>query len=67
MPIVEVNMWKGLSEEAAEHIISGMTKVLVELGIPEQAVEVIIYEIPKSHWGIAGKQASKTMPDAKPP
>ena len=26
-----------------------------------------IHEIPKSHWGIGGKPASKAMPDEKPP
>ncbi len=67
MPIVEVKMWKGVSVDAVERIISGMTKVLVELGIPERAVEVIVEEIPKTHWGIGGEPASKVMADAKPP
>ncbi|MFX1481844.1 MAG: 4-oxalocrotonate tautomerase family protein [Promethearchaeota archaeon] len=67
MPTVDVKMWKGLSKDAAEQIISGITKVFVELGIPEQAVEVIIYEIPKEHWGIGGTPASKARPDAKSP
>jgi len=67
MPIVDVKMWKGLSEDAAEKIITGITQVFVELGIPEQAVEVVIHEIPKTHWGIAGKPASKARPEANPP
>jgi 4-oxalocrotonate tautomerase len=67
MPTVDVKIWKGVSEDAAEQIISGITKVFVELGIPERAVEVIIQEIPKAHWGIGGKPASKVMPDEKPP
>ena len=67
MPIVEVKLWKGVSVGAVEQIISGITKVLVELGIPERAVEVIVEEIPKTHWGIGGMPASKAMADAKPP
>ncbi|MFX1417081.1 MAG: 4-oxalocrotonate tautomerase family protein, partial [Promethearchaeota archaeon] len=67
MPIVDVKMWKGTSEDAVERIISGITKVLVELGIPERAVEVVVYEIPKTHWGIGGIPASEAMPDEKPP
>ncbi len=67
MPIVDVKMWKGVSKEAAEKIISGITKVFVELGIPERAVEIVIQVIPKAHWGIGGKPASKVMPDEKPP
>jgi 4-oxalocrotonate tautomerase len=67
MPVVDVKMWKGLSEEAAEKIISGITKVFVELGIPERAVEVIIHEIQKAHWGIGGVPASIAMPEGKSP
>ena len=67
MPIIDVKMWKGVSEDAVEQIITGITKVFVDLGIPEQAVEVMVQEIPKTHWGIGGKPASKVMPDEKPP
>jgi 4-oxalocrotonate tautomerase len=67
MPSVDVKVWSGLSEEAAERIISGITKVFVELGIPERAVEVIIHEIPKTHWGVGGNPASKAMPGENPP
>ncbi|MFW9787556.1 MAG: 4-oxalocrotonate tautomerase family protein [Candidatus Thorarchaeota archaeon] len=67
MPIIEVKMWKGISDDAVEQIISGITKVMVGLGIPERAVEVVVQEIPKAHWGIGGKPASKTMPDENPP
>jgi phenylpyruvate tautomerase PptA (4-oxalocrotonate tautomerase family) len=30
-------------------MIRGITNVMVDLGVPEQAVEVIVYEIPKTH------------------
>jgi 4-oxalocrotonate tautomerase len=67
MPIVEVKLWKGVSEKAIEKIIMGMTKVLTDLGIPERAVEVVVHEIPKTHWGVAGQPASKSMKNEKPP
>ena len=67
IPVVHVNMWKGISEDAVEIIIKGITQVFVDMGIPSQAVEVIIYEIPKSHWGIDGKPATKSRPDSIPP
>lgn len=67
MPIVDVKVWTGISKDAVEHIISGITKVFVELGIPERAVEVIVHEIPKTHWGIGGSPTSKMMPDETPP
>ena len=67
MPIVEVKMWKGVSKSAVEQIISGITKVFVDLGIPERAVEVVVLEVPKTHWGIGGKPASEVMVEEKPP
>ncbi|MGV9104078.1 MAG: tautomerase family protein [Promethearchaeia archaeon] len=67
MPIVEIKLLTGVSKDAVEQIISGVTKVFVGLGIPERAVEVIVQEVPKTHWGIEGKPASKVMGDEKPP
>ena len=55
MPIVHVYVWKGFSREAKKKVIGGMTKVLCELGIPAQAVEVIIHDVPKEDWGVAGE------------
>lgn len=65
MPIVHVNVWKGFGEEKAKTVIKGITKVFVDLDIPEQAVEVIVHEIPKSHWGIGGKPASEKFRDIR--
>jgi 4-oxalocrotonate tautomerase len=67
MPIIDVKVWKGISEDAVEKIITGVTKVFVELGIPERAIEVIVHEIPKSHWGVGGTPASKGLASEKPP
>ena len=67
MPVVHVNMWKGTSDEAIKKIIAGITQVFVDMGIPAQAVEVIVHEIPKAHWGIGGKPATEVRPDVKPP
>jgi len=67
MPVVHVNMWKGISEEKVKEIISGITKVFIDMDIPARAVEVIVHEIPKSHWGIEGKPATESRPDAQPP
>lgn len=67
MPLVHVNMWKGISEESVKQIIAGITNVFVDMGIPARAVEVIVHEIPKTHWGIEGKPATEALPDEKPP
>ncbi|NHJ85870.1 MAG: 4-oxalocrotonate tautomerase [Asgard group archaeon] len=67
MPIVQVNLWPGFSEEKLKEVIKGITEVFTNMGIPAQAVEVIIYEVPKTHWGIEGKPATEARPDAKAP
>ena len=67
MPIIHVNMWKGISEESVKQIIAGITKVFVDMNIPAHAVEVIVHEIPKTHWGIEGKPATEARPDAELP
>lgn len=59
MPLVQVSVWKGFGKEKAQAVIKNITRVFVDLGIPEQAVEVLIQEIPKTHWGIGGEPASE--------
>jgi len=59
MPTVHVNVWKGFGEERVKTVIQNITKVFVNLGVPAHAVEVIVHEIPKSHWGIGGEPASE--------
>ena len=61
LPIVHVNVWEGFGQKHAKTVIQGMTKVLVDLGIPKHAVEVVVHEIPKSHWGVAGEPASERL------
>ena len=63
MPIVHVNVWKGFGEEKTKKVIQGITKVFVDLDIPDNAVEVIVHEIPKTHWGIGGVPASIKFKD----
>ncbi|MBD3229301.1 MAG: 4-oxalocrotonate tautomerase [Candidatus Lokiarchaeota archaeon] len=67
MPIVDVKVWKGISQNNIEKIISGITQVFVDIGIPKRAIEVIIQEIPKKNWGINGKPATESLTDENPP
>ncbi|MFX0048670.1 MAG: tautomerase family protein [Candidatus Hermodarchaeota archaeon] len=67
MPLAQIYLWKGISEEIIRKVIVGVTEVFVELGIPKHAVEVLVHEIPKAHWGIEGLPATEVRPDAKLP
>jgi 4-oxalocrotonate tautomerase len=66
MPIVHVNVWEGFGQEKAKTVIQDITKVFVDLGIPSQAVEVVVHEIQKLHWGIGGEPASEKFKDISP-
>lgn len=67
MPIVHVNVWRGFSNEAKKKVIEGITKVFTDLGIPPEAVEVVIHEVPMENWGVAGQQASDRFKHTKIP
>ncbi len=67
MPVIHVNVWEGFSQEKAKTLIQNITKVFDDMGIPAHAVEVIIHEIQKTHWGIGGEPASEKLKDVSPP
>jgi 4-oxalocrotonate tautomerase len=67
MPIVCVYVWKGFSDIAKRKTIEGITKVFTDIGIPKEAVEVIIIEVPKESWGIAGLPASEKLREVSTP
>jgi 4-oxalocrotonate tautomerase len=67
VPVVHVMVWKGFSSAAKKRVIAGITNVFVEMGVPREAVEVILHEVPKENWGVGGEQASERLKDVKVP
>ena len=59
MPVVEVSVWSGISDEAKKKLVEGITDVMAELGIPREAITIIIHEEPKSNWASGGQLHSK--------
>ena len=55
LPVVQVSLWAGISKENKKKVVEGITRVLEELGIPKEAVTVIIYETPKTNWATGGQ------------
>lgn len=66
MPVVQVNMWKGIDQEKIEYIIKNITQVFVDMDIPADAVSVIVHEIPKEHWGEGGETCAVRFKDIEP-
>jgi 4-oxalocrotonate tautomerase len=65
MPVVQVSVWEGMSPENKKKIVEGITKVFVDMGVPKEAVTIVIYEAPKSNWATGGKLHSETLARVK--
>ena len=64
MPIVNIETWP-LEKERKPVIIKRITEVFTEMGIPAQAVTVVIHETELDNWGSAGEQHSVKFKDLK--
>jgi 4-oxalocrotonate tautomerase len=61
MPIVQISVWEGMSLENKKKTVEGITKVFEDLGVPKEAVTVVIYEAPKSNWATGGQLHSERL------
>ena len=64
MPIVNIETWP-LKKELKPVIIKKITEVFTEMGIPAQAVTVVIHETEMDNWGSEGEQHSVKFKDLK--
>lgn len=61
MPLVQINIMEGRPPEKVKALIENVTDTVAEtLDAPKQNVRVLVTEMPKTHWGIAGVPASET-------
>lgn len=67
MPVVHVNVWKGFPQEKINYLIENITKVFTDLDIPAEAVEILIHEVPQSHWGAGGQSCAEKFKDVDVP
>ncbi|MCW3998113.1 MAG: tautomerase family protein [Candidatus Bathyarchaeota archaeon] len=63
MPVVQLSAWAGMSKENKKKVVEGMMKVLEDLGIPKNAITIIINEVPKTNWATGGIIASELKVD----
>ncbi len=59
MPVVIVEMWEGRSVDQKRRLVSGITEAFVQIGVPAEAVQVVIQDVPKHNWGMGGRLASE--------
>ena len=58
MPIMQVFLIEGRTEEQKARLIRALTDAAVEaVGAPVETVRVMITEVPKAQFGIGGKTA----------
>ncbi|MEM2849790.1 MAG: tautomerase family protein [Candidatus Bathyarchaeia archaeon] len=67
MPIAHVYVWSGFSNGAKKKVIEGITELFTEIGIPAEAVEVLVHEVPRENWGVGGEQACEKFKHIQPP
>ncbi|HXY73828.1 MAG TPA: 2-hydroxymuconate tautomerase [Dehalococcoidales bacterium] len=58
MPVVTVNMLEGRTEEQKRTLVEGITAVFEKIGVPPEALNIVIIDIPKHNWGYKGKLLS---------
>ena len=59
MPIAIVHLMEGRDDEKKARAIAAITRAIVEtLDAKPESVRVILLEVPKTQWGIAGTPVS---------
>jgi len=59
VPIVLVEMWEGRTIEQKKQLAKGITDSFVKIGVPPEALQIVIKDNPKHNWAVGGKLASE--------
>jgi 4-oxalocrotonate tautomerase len=59
MPVVIVEIWDGRTADQKKTLVEGITDTFGKIGIPAEAVHIVIHDNPKNNWGTGGKLASE--------
>ncbi len=59
MPVVTVEMWEGRTPDQKKQLARDLTEAFVKIGVPAEAVHIILKDNPKGNWAIGGKLASE--------
>jgi len=64
MPIVNIETWP-LEKEVKPILIKKITQVFTEVGIPSEAVTIVLHETELDNWGSGGEQHSVKFKDLR--
>jgi len=64
MPIITIETWP-MPQDRKPELMKKITKVFTEIGIPAQAVTILIHETQLDNWATAGEQHSITYKQIK--
>ena len=59
MPVVIVEMWEGRTVEQKKQLVEGITSAFVNIGVPPEALHIILKDNPKHNWASGGKLSSE--------
>jgi len=55
VPVVTVKMWEGRTLEQKRRLVKAITEAMVEhADARRDALHVIIHDVPRENWGLAG-------------
>jgi 4-oxalocrotonate tautomerase len=55
LPVVTIELWEGRTVDQKRRLVRAVTDAMVEhAGARPDALHVIIHEVPKENWGLAG-------------
>lgn len=58
MPFAQIYIIEGRTEEQKRAVIEKVTQALIDaINAPKESVRVLIHDLPKENWGIAGVSA----------
>jgi len=59
MPVVIVEMWEGRTIDQKKQLVEGITAAFTKIGVPAEALQIILKDVPKHNWAIGGKLSSE--------
>jgi len=62
MPVITVEMWEGRTIGQKKQLVDGITSAMTNIGVPAEAVHIIIKDVPRHNWATGGKLASEEPP-----